>query len=84
MSSEDVLEFLREKIPMIYDLNKEDLVYKKRNPYYMVYKYITKRDQIIQKAIEWVENNIYYLDDGKEFIAKANPEELLKILKEGK
>lgn len=84
MSSEDILEFLREKIPIIYDLDKEDLVYKKRNPYYMVYKYVSKKNEVIQKAIEWVENNVYFSDEQNEFTEEANPEELLTILREEK
>lgn len=39
---EEVTEFLKDKIPMIYDMERNDLIYDERSMYFKVCKYIYK------------------------------------------
>lgn len=84
MNVEELLEFLKEQIPLKYDMRMENIRYDYRNPYYKIYKLITSQKETIEKSIEWVTNNIYYSDEQNEFTQEANPDELLTILREGK
>jgi hypothetical protein len=36
----EILQFLKDKTPMIYDMESEDLKYDKNSMYYKIYKYI--------------------------------------------
>lgn len=36
----DILEFLKENTPMIFDMDKKDLIYDEKSMYYKIYKYI--------------------------------------------
>lgn len=84
MNVEELLEFLKEQIPLKYDMRMENIRYDYRNPYYKIYKLITSQKETIEKSIEWVTNNIYYSDEQNEFTQEANPDELLTILREEK
>lgn len=84
MNVEELLEFLKEQIPIKYDMRMEDIRYDYRNPYYKIYKLVTTQKEIIEESIKWVTNNIYYSDEQNEFTEDANPEELLMILREEK
>lgn len=44
-----ISEFLLDKIPMILDMEKQDLKYDSRNMYYKIYKYILKLRGEIKK-----------------------------------
>ncbi len=80
----ELVEFLIENTPLKYDMNSEDLKYDSKSPYYKIYKYLLSKEQAVEKAIEWVENNVYFSDEQNEFTEEANPEELLAILREDK
>jgi len=41
---EEMLLFLKDKIPIIYSMEKDDLVYDTRSIYYKIYKYIYDRE----------------------------------------
>lgn len=36
----EIIEFLKEKTPLILDMEKEDIRYDERSMYYRIYKYI--------------------------------------------
>ena len=40
MNDKEVLKFIQDQIPMILDLEKQDLKFDTRSNYYKVYKYI--------------------------------------------
>ena len=39
---DEMMEFLREKIPLKFDLRTEDIRYDQRSIYYKIYKYIAE------------------------------------------
>lgn len=36
----EIIEFLKENTPMIFDMDKKDLIYDEKSMYYKIYKYI--------------------------------------------
>lgn len=40
MNLKEMYDFLKERIPLIVDMDSRDLVYDKRSIYYKIYKYI--------------------------------------------
>jgi GTPase Era involved in 16S rRNA processing len=42
---EEIVNFLKDKIPYVLDLEKEDIKYDKNNIYYKIYKYIRKLEK---------------------------------------
>ena len=47
--NKEILEFLRLQIPIILDIEKEELVYDKNNNYYKLYKYILELENKLKE-----------------------------------
>ena len=52
MNEKEILQYLLDRIPMIYDMRKEDLKYDQRSMYYKIYKYITELKEKIKSLEE--------------------------------
>lgn len=48
----DIVLFIRDKIPMVFDLETKDLKFDARNMYYRVYKYINYLREKIKELEE--------------------------------